>query len=132
MNTSYTFKANERLKSRKAISDLFENGNAFYRFPFRVIWMESVGEGDSPAQLAVSVSKKSFKKAVHRNRIKRLMREAWRLNKNSLYKGLNEREKKIVLMLVYTGNKIPAYKLVSKAIEEIISKLLLILPDVSD
>lgn len=132
METSYTFKRDERLKSKKAISALFEEGNSFYCFPFRVLWMDSIHRGHYPVQVAVSVSKKNFKKAVHRNRIKRLMREAWRLNKNRLYSSLEEHNKKIIVMLVFTGNKIPAYKVSAGSMEKVVSKLLLLLQGVSD
>ena len=132
MEASYTFRKDERLKSKKAISALFEEGNSFYCFPFRVLWMDSIHRGHFPAQVAVSVSKKNFKKAVHRNRIKRLMREAWRLYKNRLYSGLEEHNKKIIVMLVFTGNKIPSYKVSADSMEKVVSKLLLLLPGISD
>ena len=129
MNTSYTFKKDERLSSRKAITSLFEDGKAFTIKPFRVFWKYCDSEISYPAQMAVSVSKRNFKKAVDRNRIKRLIKEAWRYNKHILYKQLKHNNSHIILMLVYTSDSMPTQDLVSMKTEEVVSKLLLILSD---
>lgn len=92
-------------------------------------WRISDEAIDSPVQVAVSVAKRKFKKAVHRNRIKRLMREAWRHNKLSLYSKLEEHNYQIVVMIVYTSDSMPDYTTVEKKVKEIVSKLLLVLPD---
>lgn len=76
-----------RLKSRKAIDQLFKDGKSFTVFPFRVIYQFTklpVSPDAFQLQAGFSVSKRHFKKAVDRNRIKRLMREAYRLQKNEL------------------------------------------------
>ena len=129
MGITYTFRAEERLKSKKIIADLFENGNSFHRYPLRVIWKLSEENTEVPARAAVSVSKKSFKKAVHRNRIKRLMKEAWRLNKHILYNELGNHNKGMDLMIVFTGNDMPEYSLVLSATKEAVSKLLVLLQE---
>jgi len=127
MTVSYKFGKEERLSSKKAISDLFDRGQAFTVYPFRIFWKISEEEILSPAQMAVSVSKKSFKKAVDRNRIKRLTREAWRHKKHILYGHLERNNLQITLMLVYTQNTIPDYEKITHKVEEVVSKLLLIL-----
>jgi len=128
MITDNSFKKEERLCSKKTISDLFENGNSFFLFPFRVLWMESKTALPFPAQIAITVPKKNFKKAVLRNRIKRLIREAWRLNKHILYSHLEKNNSTIVLMLIYTPSDLPDYKSVLSRTSQLVSKLLLILP----
>ena len=128
MTVSYTFSKEERLRSRKAISDLFDNGQAFAVYPFRVFWKVSTEEIPSPAQVAVSASKKTFKKAVDRNRIKRLIREAWRHQKHTLYEHLEQNNLQIVLMLVYTPGEMPGQDTITQKVGEVVSKLLLILP----
>jgi ribonuclease P protein component len=60
-------------------------------------------------QAAFSVSSKSFKKAIQRNRIKRLMREAYRLQKEPLLKGLENRQKKLIVFIIYTGSTLPEF-----------------------
>ena len=132
MDTRLSLSKNERLKSKKAIAGLFDDGNTFFYHPFRMYWRISDETIDSPVQVAFSVAKRKFKKAVHRNRIKRLMREAWRHNKLSLYSKLEEHNYQIVVMLVYTSDSMPDYKTVEKKVKEIVSKLLLVLPDTSE
>ena len=80
MNTVHSFPKSERLCSRKAIEALFASGNrSFTAFPLRVVYRPA-GE----TQLLISVSKRHFKHAVDRNRAKRQIREAWRLNRDIL------------------------------------------------
>ncbi len=83
--SDYSFSKSEHLKSNKTIAALFEQGTSFVNFPLRVVWMPIESSPDSlmPLQVAFSVSKKSFKRAVDRNRIRRLLREAYRLQKHS-------------------------------------------------
>jgi ribonuclease P protein component len=87
----FTFKRGERLKSRKVIEQMFKRGQSFAQYPLRIVWVDmEERRSDFPAQFALSVSKKKFKRAVDRNRIRRLVREAYRLNKHVLYEGLEE------------------------------------------
>ena len=87
----FTFKRGERLKSRKVIEQLFKRGQSFAQYPLRIVWVDmEERRSEFPAQFALSVSKKKFKRAVDRNRIRRLVREAYRLNKHVLYEGLED------------------------------------------
>ncbi|MGB4845545.1 MAG: ribonuclease P protein component [Ferruginibacter sp.] len=85
----YRFKKEEKLKSRKTIEQLFKEGKSFSNFPFRILWMLN-DKATAPLQSGFAVSSKHFKKAVDRNRIKRLMREAYRLQKNDLQAQLKQ------------------------------------------
>src|SRR6201999_4065746 len=108
----YTFKKEERLCNKKLIETLFHNGSSFLCYPFKASWMPADAAQPYPVQILFSVSKKRFKSAVDRNKIKRCMREAYRLNKQQhLYNLLNESGKKIVLSLGYIGNDIAPYAL---------------------
>ena len=81
----------EKLKSKKQIDLLFKEGRSVVAFPLRVKYQFlSVAEARAPVQAGVSVSKKSFRHAVDRNRIKRLIREAYRLQKGTLLQTVGE------------------------------------------
>ena len=102
----YTFKKAERLKSRKIIERIFNReGHSLVTFPILTVWLETPLSSNFPAQATFSVSKKKFKKAVQRNRIKRLMREAYRLNKSKFYESLSAKEKQVAVMFVYIAKE---------------------------
>lgn len=71
-----------------------------------------------------SVSKKRFKRAVDRNRVKRLLREAWRLNKVELEKKLIQDEKQFAIVFIFVGAEIPTFEKVEKCMKELIQQLL--------
>ena len=123
------FSKSEKLCSHSVISKLLEEGNSFFCYPFTVIWMPENKSSRFPVQLAISVPRKSFKKAVHRNKIKRLVREAWRKNKHDLYSILEQQNYQLVIMLIYNGKDIPAYEKLVKAINTMISKFTDVLAD---
>jgi ribonuclease P protein component len=64
--------------------------------------------------VAITVSKRNFKRAVDRNRIKRLMREAYRKNKSNFHKTLTNKNMQCALLLMYTGKMVPDYGEVEK------------------
>ncbi len=119
-----TFRKYERLCSKKAIDSLFENGTSFYCHPFQIIWNYALEGSASPARMAVSVSKKLFKKAVRRNLIKRRIREAYRRNKHILYDFLKSENIKIVFMIIYKHNETETYQQIEKSVIQGIQKLI--------
>jgi ribonuclease P protein component len=105
-----TFRKNERLCGKKSIDELFMNGQTFHAFPFKIIWLSAVENNGNPARVLISVPKRNFKKAVQRNRVKRLIREVYRKHKSILYVYLLKNETEINIAFIYTGNKVLSYK----------------------
>ena len=119
----FTLNKAERLKRRKIIEQLFSEGRAVTAFPIRVQY-KMVDQLTVPLQAGFSVSSRNFKRAVDRNRIKRLMREAYRLQKLPLEQALQTKEQQLALFLIYTGKELPAYVLVKEKVEVVLKKLL--------
>ncbi len=117
-----TFKKEEKLKSRKLIEVLFKQGLSFSNFPFRILYLFTQNNS-APLQCGFAVSGKNIKKAVDRNRIKRLMREAYRLQKNNLTEILKKKEKFLTVFFIYTGNNFPEYQDVSDTMQSALKRL---------
>ena len=118
----YTLGGAERLKSRKQIDLVFKEGARINIFPLRVSFILEKGSGDA-LQFGVGVSGKLFKKAVDRNRVKRLARESWRVQKNDLRQMLTDNNLRMVVFVVYTGKELPVYETVYQAMAGVIEKL---------
>ena len=121
--TRYTFKKNERLTHKPTIDKLFQSkGNRIVAKPLSLVFRETELRGDSPSQLLISVPKKKFRRAVHRNRIKRLIRESYRMQKHRLYEVLGD-SKQLALGIVFISTEIPTYKSVNRAVKKLIDDL---------
>ena len=92
----------ERLKSKKLIEKLYSEGDSVKIFPLRMMYVQTVHTSEFPCQVGVSVAKRNYKLAVDRNRLKRLMRETYRLQKQIVYNNL---DKPYVFMISYIGSE---------------------------
>ncbi|PQJ21868.1 ribonuclease P protein component [Tenacibaculum sp. SG-28] len=92
----------ERLKSKKLIGNLYAEGKSIKVFPLRMVYLQTEHTSTYPAQVGVSVPKRNFKRAVDRNRIKRLLRECYRKEKSLVY---NEISKPYVFMISYLAKE---------------------------
>lgn len=119
----------ERLCSKNLFAELFENGNSFYSFPFRVVWKFNPSSISSPSQIAISVPKRAFKRAVDRNLIKRRIKESFRKNKHQLYDYLELNKKQIIFVLVYREVTISDYNKTEKAVCDMLKKLLIMIKE---
>lgn len=124
-----SFTKAERLCSKKIFAELFDKANSFYSFPFRVVWVYNSLPISSTSQIAISVPKRAFKRAVDRNLIKRRIREAFRKNKHDLYNFLEIHNKHIAFVLIYREATITDYIITEKAVRVMLKKFLTILKE---
>ena len=127
----FTLGKNERLKSRKQIEQLFKSGQRFVCPPFRIFYtfqndqqapVNSSGE-QVFLQAGFGASSRNFKKAVDRNRIKRLTRESYRLQKNALQNNLKEQNRKLNVFFIYNGKELPLYADIYNSVNTALTKL---------
>lgn len=96
-----SFKKRERLSKELLIQELFEKGSSFYFYPFKVLHLPHPDQGSAVNEVLFSVPKRQFKKAVDRNKIKRRIREAYRLNKSAI-----TAPRKLLIAYIYTAKTI--------------------------
>ena len=118
-----TFKKQEKLKKSKLITQLFTEGKSLTVFPIKLIYLQVEHNSPYKIQAGVSASKRNFKKAVDRNKIKRLLREVYRKNKYLIYQS--ENTKKHIFMFIYLGENELDYKTLDEKMVELIHKFLL-------
>ena len=109
-----SFPREEKLKSRKMISSIFSEGSAVKSYPIRIQFIFHDLEDFPRCQMGVSVPKRNFKSAVDRNRIKRQIKEAYRLNKSKLIDDLKLKKRKLAMMFIFTSNKKLEYTQIEK------------------
>jgi ribonuclease P protein component len=120
---NYTFRKSERLTSQKLITALFQKGIfSLYSAPFRFSFVPSSNQ-DSSCQVLIIVPKRNFETAINRNRIKRQLRELYRLHKQPLLEKLNSQDKQIALMISYTGKPEMDFNLLKPKFVEALKKI---------
>lgn len=126
----FTLNKTERLSSRKIIAGLYESGFFVAKFPIRINYQFiELPVNDMRLQAMFSVSKRKFSRAVDRNRIKRLLREVYRHQKHQLYSRLEEKQLKLAIGIIFTGNQILDYWQMETAFHKTYKKLLQAIDD---
>ena len=120
----YFLRKQHRLKSRKAIDLLFKKGKSFSNFPFRVCWQKVDEKG---LKAGFTASSKNFKHAVDRNRIKRLIKEAYRLQKNNLEEIVQTKFSGLHLFFIFSGKEIPTYEFVFEKMNATLKRIIKLL-----
>ncbi|MGV6860828.1 MAG: ribonuclease P protein component [Putridiphycobacter sp.] len=120
----FSFKKEEKLRSKKLIEALFADGKKLKQFPFKLVYLEVTDDNwHFPAQIVISVPKKIIKKAHKRNRLKRQIREAYRTQKPEFYGVLQSKEKKLALFLIYTGKEKVSFQDLEEKLSLLLNKL---------
>ncbi len=119
---TYRLGKKSRIKSRKLTDALFASGKSAAVFPLRAVYQLADGNGNLKA--GFSVSKRNFKAATKRNRIKRLMREAYRLQKPILENVLQEQQKTMQVFFLFTAKELPDYKMVFEKMKLLLQKIM--------
>jgi ribonuclease P protein component len=116
------FRKSERLCNKKQIAQLFNKGDTFFIFPFRVVFLKQDLFSGAEVRILFLVGKRLFKTAVQRNRIRRRMRECWRKSK-SLYFKASENNKSMHVAIQYVVTKEESYELLEEKIKLVLQRL---------
>lgn len=117
------FRKDERVTGEKRVETLFTQGVSFMAYPFRVVFLETAQLRTDPLSVLISIPKKRLRSAVDRNRMKRLTREAYRLNKH-LFDGILSGEKAhIDLAFIYVKDTLSDFTTVEKGVRKALSTL---------
>ena len=119
MNLKYSKK--DKLKSKKLIEKLFSEGKVITIFPLRLVYLKTSFEDSSVVKTGISVSKKLHKNAIDRNKIKRLLREVYRLNKPKYF---NNSSTPYAFMILYIGKEKPTFDSVNTKTQLLFQKFL--------
>ena len=119
-----SFCKKERLSSFKEIQELMKNGEAFFHYPFKVVYLNVApaqnDDTQQPNSIIVSVPKRHFKRAVKRNLLKRRIRESYRLNKGLL---VAPQGCKTNALFVYVSKDVLEYGYIEKKLKEVLSRI---------
>lgn len=118
-----TLRKSERLDKKKVIEKMFAGGShSFSIFPLRVVYLQ-VEELEATASILVSVSKRRFKRAVKRNRVKRQIREAYRVNKHKLLSVLAEKQCRLAIAFIYLSDRLEDFSLIETRVKTALARI---------
>lgn len=117
----FTFNKKEKLKSQKLIESLFNEGQSVMAYPLRLVYINAHYDDGILIKTGMSVSKRQFKKAVDRNRIKRLLREVYRLNKHQYFNNIST---SYAFMILYIGKEKPTFPEIETKMNQLFEKFL--------
>ena len=124
MTNGHSFSKSEHLCGEKRITRLFTQGEAFIAYPLRVVFIIEQKTDTEEASVLVSVPKKRFKRAVKRNRLKRIMREAYRLNKQVIIDKLKEKQLQLHVAFNYVSDDELDYATIEKKMKISLQRLI--------
>ncbi|NVK65409.1 MAG: ribonuclease P protein component [Flavobacteriales bacterium] len=121
---SFRLGKKNKLCSPKLIDEVFASGRHVKSYPFVVRFLETDLPQDAHFQIVFSAPKRTFRKAVQRNRIKRICKESFRMQRASLDNYLQKQNKQIALFLVYTPREELSVKQLEGKTKKLIDKII--------
>ncbi|WMJ71564.1 ribonuclease P protein component [Cytophagaceae bacterium ABcell3] len=120
----FTLPKNERLSSKKIIEELFKKGSSCFLYPFKIVYLdkEDVSEKQPFPQVLFTISRKNFRKATDRNKIRRKVKEAYRLNKPFIF-GKDKNKVPDYLAIIYVAKEVLPFKEVERKLILILQRL---------
>ncbi|PWL40520.1 ribonuclease P protein component [Flagellimonas aquimarina] len=118
---NFVFPKEEKLKSKKLFEQLFTEGKSITTFPVKLLYTNADFDDDVHIKVGVVAPKKKFRNAIKRNRVKRLLREGYRLNKHLVFNNI---EGNFAFLFLYLGGKMPNYQEVDRAIKQLLETFL--------
>lgn len=118
-----TYPRSEKLKSRKLIQELFARGKSVSAAPIKCLYIIQPEGMTELIQTGVGVSARNFRKSVQRNRIKRMLREAYRNNNQSLHQTISQQKTSLALFMLYVGKDMPEWNTLQTAVKASLEKL---------
>jgi len=115
------FPKSEKLRLKSLIESLFKEGKSFFIYPFKVLHLQAP-EMQACNQVLITVSSKKFKKAVDRNKLKRRIREAYRLNKHTLTDSFAA-GRHLLIGYIYVGNEILDFDSIESKLKKTLDRL---------
>lgn len=124
MMSSQSFQRNEKLKGRKNTDRIFREGKTFLIYPVKVFYVLESVDGIVELKAGVGAGTRNFKKAVDRNRIKRLLRECFRKEKPALQSALLQSNKTMLVFFLYIGKEMPDHLSLRRKMKKITQTLI--------
>jgi ribonuclease P protein component len=124
MGKTFSYSKIEKLKSRKLTEGLFANGRSFTVFPLKVFYLLPGEKLDFYVKTGVGASGRNFKRAVDRNSIKRLLREAYRTEKLPLHNYLQANSVQVAMFILYVDKVLPTYGTIKAKMPVLMQRLI--------
>lgn len=118
-----TFRKPEKICNQNQIDRLFKEGKSLQSGNFRLLFVETLAPGKSPVQVLIAVPKKNLHHAVDRNRMKRLIRESYRLSKHKILGAYSDAGKHLDIAIIFTGKQCVSQAETTTAINALLDRL---------